>query len=53
MKILITLVGCDDETEIPIEVNEEERKLIQKISDKSRELKVYGCQPIMTVEDIE
>ena len=47
MYIRIVLVGCDDETNIEMDVTEEQLKFLELLSEKSEEISEFNCMPIM------
>ncbi|MGH3834160.1 MAG: hypothetical protein ACRDSF_00430 [Pseudonocardiaceae bacterium] len=47
----ITLSGCDDSTKVDIELTDDERALVQRIGQLTKERSEYDCQPTMHVED--
>jgi len=51
-KYKISLDGCDDSTYIKIELTDTQYKLIKKIADESEKASSYGCEPTMTIEEI-
>ena len=46
----ITLKGCDDETIFTIELTDQEKNLIDRISELSILTSSYGCMPKMYVK---
>jgi hypothetical protein len=53
MKVSIKVSGCDDETEILMEMTEEQFAFIQEVANKVTEESTYHCQPTMSVFKIE
>lgn len=50
MKVYIELIGCDDRTTFPIEVDDQEKyQFLLKLSRESKIHSRYGCMPIMEV----
>lgn len=47
---IISLVGCDDETEFGMLLTEDEIALLQKIAAKSLIVSTYDCMPVMKVK---
>ena len=45
----ITLVGCDDETEIDMSLTYEQVLLVRQMVEKVAEASTYGCMPIMFI----
>ena len=45
----ICLEGCDDSTEFPIMLTEEEYEVIKRVSDKANEISSYRCEPRMYI----
>jgi hypothetical protein len=52
-QIVITLSGCDDHTDVGVEVTEQELEFLQKLSKLSHEACKYGCMPTMDVKEAE
>ena len=48
----IILEGCDADTVIPIELTEEEFKLIKKIGKLSQSISEYSCMPILLINEV-
>jgi hypothetical protein len=47
----ITLVGCDDMTEMFYPLNDEQAELIKNICELSKEKSDYSCMPTMKIEE--
>ena len=50
-KYLITVIGCDDETEITQELTQEQFELLKVVADKITSKSSYGCMPIMEIKE--
>lgn len=49
-KYIIKLVGCDDNTEFEIEIDDyDELSIVKKIAKKSQETSISACMPKMYV----
>ena len=48
----ITLSGCDDQTEVRMNLTKRELQLVEEISKLSIEESTYGCMPVLLVEEI-
>jgi hypothetical protein len=44
-RYLITLLGCDDQTEFFMDLTDEEVRLITRVSQLSLKVSAYRCQP--------
>lgn len=49
----ITVIGCDDDTSIEIELSYDEYQIIQIVADLITEASKYSCMPKMKLEIIE
>jgi len=47
---VITLHGCDDTTEIEIELTPDAAALIERIRDASHQTSTYACMPVLEIE---
>ncbi len=45
--------GCDDSTEIEMELTETEWTLVRRIARKITETSTYGCMPTMEIEEVK
>jgi len=45
----IKLEGCDANTVFLMELDEEEKKLVEEISRLSAETSTYGCMPVLYI----
>lgn len=52
-KYIITLMGCDDYTDIPIELTNLELDLVKRISEKSKEISYISCMPVLLFHEEE
>lgn len=52
MKIKLHVWGCDDETEIELEVTDDELSLIRRIAEEVIRQRHYGCKPGMRVKEL-
>lgn len=52
-KYKINVIGCDDTTIFEVELAEHEYNLIKMICEKCTDTSQYGCQPTMSIEEIE
>mgnify|MGYP001064576776 CR=1 FL=1 len=50
MEYKIIVSGCDDSTEVSMELTDEEFKLIQKLAEKITATSSYGCMPTMDIK---
>lgn len=50
-KVIVRLVGCDDQTEIPLEVGVKELKFLKKIAAESEKISEFQCMPTLQVEE--
>ena len=50
MRIKVELVGCDDVTEVILDVNESELIFLQGLAEKTIEASEYSGQPAMEIE---
>lgn len=48
----IILKGCDADTIIPIELTEEELRLVRKIGKLSQSISEYSCMPILLINEV-
>lgn len=48
---MISLVGCHDETNFFIELNDTEKALIEKLSELSQEFSDCDCMPVLKIID--
>ncbi len=46
----ITLRGCDDVTRIKVYLNDEQVKLIENLSELSKQISTIPCKPIMSIK---
>lgn len=44
---IISLIGCDDQTDFKMELTDNELDLLKRVAAKSVETSTYGCMPIM------
>lgn len=52
MIVRVTLHGCDDCTELEIDVTPEQLEFLKILSTKLTETSEYRCQPIMSVKEM-
>ena len=52
-KYQIDLEGCDDTTRFFIELDENEKKLVEEISRLSIETSTYGCMPTLSIYEVK
>lgn len=52
MKYQICLIGCDDITYIEIEFTEDEKKIVEKLVELSKENSSCYCQPTMSIKEL-
>jgi hypothetical protein len=45
----IIIVGCDDETKIEMDLNDNECELLKRVSALSEKTSTYGCMPILQI----
>ena len=50
---VITLEGCDDDTEIEIWLTQQDFELIKRVEILSKEKSTYGCMPTLVIEEME
>jgi len=50
-RVQIRLCGCDDETELLMDVTDEQRAFLEELAKRSAEASEYGCQPRLKVAD--
>ena len=50
MQTKVELVGCDDTTEVELEVTEDQRKFLLWVAEKLNTKSTYGCMPVMSVD---
>ena len=48
---IVRLTGCDDETEIPMDLTPNEADLIRRLSAASHQASEYGCMPKLHLEE--
>ena len=48
---MISLIGCHDETNFFIELNDTEKALVEKLSELSREFSECDCMPVLKLID--
>lgn len=49
----IRLVGCDDTTEINLELKPAQFELLKQIADLSKQISTYGCMPTMEIGELK
>ena len=49
----ISVDGCDDSTEIEMELTGAEWALVKWIAQKITEASTYGCMPTMEIEEVK
>ena len=52
-KYLISVDGCDDSTEIEVDLTPTQFKLLERIAEQVSEKANYGCMPSMSIEKVE
>lgn len=50
-RYFITLNGCHDETSFFMELTNEQKKVVEKISELSKEFSECDCMPTLTIRD--
>lgn len=53
MKVKVSLHGCDDSTDVELDVTEAEYKTLEMMAGAVEVASEYGCQPTMTVRVLE
>lgn len=49
----ISIDGCDDSTEVKMELDDAGFTVIYELSQKSHKNSTYGCMPVITIEGHE
>ena len=49
MKLIITVSGCDDSTEVEGDFTLEEEHLLERVANAVTAAAEYGCQPVMHI----
>jgi hypothetical protein len=52
-KYMIQVIGCDDSTDIKIELSIEEFRIVDRIARLITDKSTYQCEPRMAVYEIE
>lgn len=52
-KHVIELIGCDDETLIVMDLNNEQKKFLAHLSMLSSEKSRYSCQPVLKIREYD
>lgn len=48
--VKVTLYGCDDETNVTLEMTQEQYSFLQEIEEKVNKASTYQCEPTMSVK---
>ena len=52
-RYVIRLNGCDDETEIFMDLEPHEAELIERVSAASKAASTYGCMPRLNIQTVQ
>ena len=50
-EVTIYLEGCDDTTQISLDVSAKELLFLEKISKMSKEISSYQCMPVLVIAE--
>jgi len=45
----IAVIGCDDTTEITMDLSKVQLELLNTLAQKSKEISTYGCMPVIEI----
>jgi hypothetical protein len=49
MKYKISIDGCDDSTEVVLDLTKSQVKVIEELAEKASEVSTYGCMPTIAI----
>ena len=52
-KHIITLIGCDDQNLIVMDLNNEQKEFLTQLSKLSSEKSRYSCQPVLEIREFD
>ena len=49
---IISIIGCDDFTNIPMNLTKEQLILFEEFARKSKQISTYSCMPTIEIEEL-